>query len=79
MSGMPNLIIAVQLAPTARNVPGRAIKRGKSRFPSPLNIANIPSLADGRPDLLTEWDEERKDFLAGKVSCGSNKKVWWVC
>ncbi len=38
-----------------------------------------PSLAVGRPDMLAEWDEEKNTLLASEVSCGSDKKVWWLC
>jgi hypothetical protein len=40
------------------------------------------SLADGRPDLVAEWDEGRNDWAnwaATGVTCGSDKKAWWVC
>jgi hypothetical protein len=37
------------------------------------------SLADGRPDLVAEWDEARNGCTAAGVTCGSKKKAWWVC
>jgi len=37
------------------------------------------SLADGRPDLVFEWDEDRNGCKATGVTCGSDKKAWWVC
>jgi hypothetical protein len=33
-----------------------------------------------RPELLTEWNQERNlDILPSELSIGSGKKVWWVC
>jgi hypothetical protein len=37
------------------------------------------SLAEGRPDLLPEWDEWRNGRPATGVTCGSGLKAWWVC
>jgi hypothetical protein len=38
-----------------------------------------PSLAHGRPDLAAEWDDEKNSLLVTEVSCGSDKKIWWLC
>ena len=36
------------------------------------------SLAEERPELLSQWD--RNNTLSPfDVSCGSHKKVWWIC
>ena len=36
------------------------------------------SLAEARPDLAKEWNDEKNgDLKPEDVSCGSNKKVWW--
>ena len=37
------------------------------------------SLAEARPDLAKEWNYEKNgDLRPEDVSCGSNKKVWWI-
>ena len=36
------------------------------------------SLAEERPELVAQW--ARINTLSPyKVSCGSHKKVWWIC
>ena len=38
------------------------------------------SLAEKRPDIATEWNQEKNgDLTPWDISCGSNKKVWWIC
>jgi len=37
------------------------------------------NLAEARPDLVPEWDEERNACPATGVTCGSNYVAWWVC
>jgi len=37
------------------------------------------NLAYLRPDLAEEWSYERNDIRPEEVTCGSNKKVWWIC
>jgi hypothetical protein len=36
------------------------------------------SLAEGRPDLVAEWDEKRNGFKTADVTCGSGKNVFWI-
>lgn len=37
------------------------------------------SLAEARPDLAKEWNYEKNgDLRPEDVSCGSNKKIWWI-
>ncbi len=36
------------------------------------------SLAEERPDLLSQWDINN-EISPDEVSCGSHKKVWWIC
>ena len=36
------------------------------------------SLAEERPDLLSQWDINN-EISPNEVSCGSHKKVWWIC
>ncbi|MCK5020528.1 MAG: zinc-ribbon domain-containing protein, partial [Candidatus Peribacteraceae bacterium] len=31
------------------------------------------------PDLCEEWDSKKNKIRSTEVSCGSNKKVWWLC
>jgi hypothetical protein len=38
------------------------------------------SLTEARPDLLTEWDDERNvQYDPTKLAVGSSTKVWWKC
>jgi len=45
-----------------------------------LGTTRQPPLADGRPDLLMEWDKDKNGTLSptDKVTCGSIKLVWWT-
>jgi len=37
-------------------------------------------IADGKPELIKEWDFEKNYPLTPyNITCGSGKKVWWVC
>ena len=31
------------------------------------------------PELLSEWDYEKNNFLPTEISVGTKKKVWWKC
>ena len=42
-------------------------------------VPGINDFASHHPDLLKEWDYEKNTVSPDKVSCGSNKKVWWKC
>jgi hypothetical protein len=43
-------------------------------------VSRSGSLAEKQPDLIREWDfEKNTDFLPEEVTCGSTKKVWWIC
>ncbi len=38
------------------------------------------SLSNKRPDLINEWDYTKNNGLTpDEVTCGSEKKVWWIC
>lgn len=37
------------------------------------------SLAEVRPDLVGEWDEENNELTPFDVTYGSTRKVWWKC
>jgi len=39
----------------------------------------VPSLAEGRPDLVPEFDEDNNGVLVTEVSCGASRQAWWVC
>jgi hypothetical protein len=56
----------------AYKCPECARKEGKTQ-------TKHPSLADGCPELLGEWDEAKNDISATEITCGSRRKVWWVC
>lgn len=32
-----------------------------------------------KPELMKEWDFEKNNIKPSEVSCGSNKKAWWIC
>lgn len=32
-----------------------------------------------RPELIKEWDYSKNEFGPEKYTCGSQKKVWWIC
>lgn len=38
-----------------------------------------PSIADGAPHLLEEWDYSKNTESPHNLRLGSNLKVWWVC
>ena len=43
-------------------------------------VSDKKSLAVVHPELLGEWHPQKNGALTPKdVSCGSNKRVWWVC
>lgn len=47
-----------------------------------LETAKPDSIAIKRPDLMGEWDWNRNETLGldpYQLTCGSNKKAWWVC
>jgi hypothetical protein len=37
------------------------------------------SLAIKYPKLLNEWDYTKNSILPEQITCGSDKKVWWIC
>lgn len=42
--------------------------------------AGRPSLAEGAPDVAADWHPTRNKGLdPHKITCGSAKKVWWLC
>ena len=43
-------------------------------------IVGVNDLATVRPDLIKEWNYNRNiDIKPEDVTCGSGKKVWWIC
>lgn len=45
-------------------------------------IVGVNDLATVHPELLEEWDYEKNNELGiypDKVTCGSNRKAWWIC
>ena len=36
------------------------------------------SLAEERPELVAQWSS-KNELSPSEVSCGSHKKVWWIC
>ena len=52
---------------------GNPIKHGA------IALKNYNDLASLRPDLASEWNYERNGNLSpDMVTCGCNKKVWWI-
>jgi len=41
--------------------------------------ASGQSLADKRPEIAAQWDDERNPMTPGDVMPGTSKKVWWRC
>ncbi|MCI8849244.1 MAG: zinc-ribbon domain-containing protein [Oscillibacter sp.] len=39
----------------------------------------LGSIAEERPALIKEWDDERNSGSPQDYSARSNKKVWWKC
>ena len=37
------------------------------------------SLYDSNPELIKEWDFKKNELDPRNVSCGTNKKAWWIC
>ena len=45
-----------------------------------IGLTENTCLAKVNPELAKEWNyEKNEDFTPFDVTCGSNKKVWWVC
>ena len=43
-------------------------------------LSGYNDLETKHPELAKEWNYEKNgDLLPSKVSCGSNKRVWWKC
>lgn len=43
-------------------------------------VARSGSLSKNRPDLVDEWDWGKNTTInPNNVTCGSTKKVWWIC
>ena len=43
-------------------------------------IIGVNDLATRHPELVEEWDFIKNDpLLPERITCGSNKKVWWRC
>jgi len=38
-----------------------------------------PSVAEGCQSIAIEWNTTRNDMRPTEVSCGSTRKVWWLC
>ena len=44
------------------------------------HAAGLPTLAEARPDLATQLHPELNPLgSAQRLSCGSNRKLWWRC
>jgi hypothetical protein len=37
------------------------------------------SLSEGNPSLAGEWHPNKNELALNDVTCGSNRKVWWLC
>lgn len=70
-----------QASPSLRNAGGGCTKclRKKAGKKKSLEAAKTNSLSGKYPQISEEWDYEKNDTSPDKVSCGSNKRVWWIC
>lgn len=70
-----------QASPSLRNAGGGCTKclRKKAGKKKSLEAAKTNSLSEKYPQISEEWDYEKNDTSPDKVSCGSNKRVWWIC
>lgn len=53
--------------------------RRKCPYCSRKRVSSLNRLSTKRPSLLKEWDFKRNKLKPSEVSCGSNKKAWWIC
>ncbi len=42
-------------------------------------LKGYSDLATTNPELLSEWDYEKNDYLPSEISVGVHKKIWWKC
>ena len=70
-----------QASPSLRNAGGGCTKclRKKAGKKKSLEAAKTNSLSEKYPQISEEWDYEKNDTSPDKVSCSSNKRVWWIC
>ena len=60
------------------------VGRAKSNYGNPIKsgyqvLKGYNDLATLRPDIASEWNYERNGNLKpDMVTCGSQRKVWWV-
>ena len=46
--------------------------------PNKKIIKGYNDLEHLKPELMKEWDFEKNNIKPSEVSCGSNKKAWWI-
>lgn len=44
-----------------------------------LNRRKFQKYVSENKKLMTEWNFKRNEIAPDKISCGSQKKVWWMC
>lgn len=54
-------------------------KKARSIHVAQTYVSKSGSLLQNRPDLAAEWDFDKNSLLPEQVTCGSTKKVWWIC
>ena len=54
-------------------------KRERSKNVAKTYVARSGSLLENRPDIAAEWDYSKNTLRPEDVTCGSEKKVWWIC
>lgn len=60
------------------SVKRRAIYKFGCPYCSGKRVCKDNCIATMRPDLVEEWSDKNL-FGPEKITCGSGKKVWWVC
>ncbi|MFF2531517.1 zinc-ribbon domain-containing protein [Brevibacillus sp. NPDC058079] len=58
----------------------RKIQSVKCPYCTGKKVCEDNSLLILRPDIAKEWDNSKNvGIMPNMVTCGSNKKVWWIC
>lgn len=58
----------------------RTVRRNGCLYCAGKRVTESNSLAVLRPDIAAEWHPRlNKNLRADQVSCGSGRKVWWLC
>lgn len=63
-----------------KRIKDKAVRNYGCTYCAGRKVNNTNSLAKLNPKLASEWHPTRNvDLTPHNVTCGSNKKVWWIC